>query len=101
MEQNTKSAYLGMTNGAATIAALEQALISTQSQLDATKTGQQVGVRTNVDVLNAQQQYYEARFNLQKARYVYLMASLNLAAASGDLTEAHLEGINKQLVEKP
>ncbi|MEN9456734.1 MAG: channel protein TolC [Neisseriaceae bacterium] len=101
VEQNTKSAYLGMTNGAATIAALEQALISTQSQLDATKTGQQVGVRTNVDVLNAQQQYYEARFNLQKARYVYLMASLNLAAASGDLTEAHLEGINKQLVEKP
>ena len=100
VEQNTKSAFLGMTNGAAQIAALEQALISTQSQLDATKTGQQVGVRTNVDVLNAQQQYYEARFNLQKARYDYLMASLFLAAASGDLTEEHLLAINKQLVEK-
>lgn len=100
IEQNTKSAYLGMTNGAAQIAALEQALISTQSQLDATKTGQQVGVRTNVDVLNAQQQYYEARFNLQKARYDYLMAALQLAGASGDLTEEHLVAINKVLAEK-
>ena len=57
-------------------------------------------MRTNVDVLNAQQQYYEARFNLQKARYEYLMAALQLAGASGDLTEDHLAAINKVLVEK-
>ncbi len=100
VEQATKSAYLGTTNGAAQVAALEQALVSSQSQLDATKTGQQVGVRTNVDVLNAQQQYYEARFNLQKARYGYLLASLNLAASAGELAETHLQSISRQLVDK-
>lgn len=100
IEQQTKAAYLTMTNGAAQVTALEQALMSSQSQLDATKTGQQVGVRTNVDVLNAQQQYYEARFNLQKARYGYLMASLSLAAAAGELSDTHLQAINRQLVDK-
>lgn len=100
IEQQTKSAYLGMTNGAAQVNALEQALVSSQSQLDATKTGQQVGVRTNVDVLNAQQQFYESRLNLQKARYAYLLASLQLAAAAGELSDSHLQAINGQLVAK-
>lgn len=100
IEQATKSAYLGMTNGAAQVTALEQALVSSQSQLDATKTGQQVGVRTNVDVLNSQQQYYEARLNLQKARYAYLLASLQLAAGAGELNDSHLQAINSQLVAK-
>lgn len=99
IEQDTKAAFLGVTSGAAQVIALEQALVSAQSQLDATKTGQQVGVRTNVDVLNAQQQYYSTRFDLLKARYAYLLSKLNLAFAAGKLNETDLADINKQLVK--
>src|SRR5574340_728150 len=52
----TQQAFLGVTSGVAQVKALEQALLSSQSTLDSTKLGQEVGVRTNVDVLNAQQQ---------------------------------------------
>ncbi|WP_171013688.1 TolC family outer membrane protein [Chitinivorax sp. B] len=99
VEQDTKSAFLGVTSGAAQVQALEQALVSAQSQLDATKTGQQVGVRTNVDVLNAQQQYYQTLSNLLQARYNYLLAKLNLAFQAGKLSESDLESVNKLLVK--
>ncbi|MBB5020254.1 outer membrane protein [Chitinivorax tropicus] len=99
LEQDTKSAFLGVTSGAAQVLALEQALVSAQSQLDATKTGQQVGVRTNVDVLNAQQQYYQTLSSLLQARYNYLLAKLNLAFQAGKLSEADLESVNKLMVK--
>ena len=54
--QSARQAYLGVTSGIAQVRALEQALVSTTSQLESTKLGQEVGVRTGVDVLNAQQQ---------------------------------------------
>ena len=54
-EQQTRQAYLGVVSGIAQVQALQQALASSQSVLDASKLGQQVGVRTNLDVLNAQQ----------------------------------------------
>jgi outer membrane protein len=62
--------FLNVTNGIAQVKALQQALVSSQSQLDSTVLGQQVGVRTEVDVLNAQQQLYAAkRVNWTKKRW--------------------------------
>ena len=63
--------FLNVTSGIAQVRALEQALASTQSQLDSTILGRDVGVRTSVDVLNAQQQVFQTRRDLQQARYNY------------------------------
>ncbi len=89
--------YLNVTNGIAQIKALRQALISSRSQLDSTSLGQEVGVRTEVDVLNAQQQYFSARRDLAQAYYNYLMARLRLQAEAGSLDEDDILEINALL----
>lgn len=89
--------YLNVTNGIAQVKALKQALISSQTQLDSTMLGQEVGVRTEVDVLNAQQQLYSARRDLAKAYHSYLMSRLRLSAEAGELDEDVLLQINAML----
>jgi outer membrane protein len=95
--QTVRAGFLIVTSGIAQVKALEQALVSTQSQLDSTILGRDVGVRTSVDVLNAQQQVFQTRRDLQQARYNYLLNSLKLKAATGQLTEADIEEVNRAL----
>ena len=95
---DTRQAYLDVSSGVAQIKALEQALISSQSQLDSTTLGYEVGVRNSVDVLNAQQQLYGARRNLLEARYNYLLGLIRLKAATGLLNENDLVEINQLLL---
>lgn len=97
-ELNTRQAYLDVSSGVAQIRALEQALASSQSQLDSTNLGYEVGVRTSVDVLNAQQQFYSAKHDLLQARYAYLLGTIRLKSATGLLTERDLMEINQQLL---
>jgi outer membrane protein len=59
--------------------------------------GQEVGVRTEVDVLNAQQQFFSARRDLAQAYYTYLMSRLRLKAEAGELDEDVLKEINALL----
>lgn len=89
--------YLNVTNGIAQVKALTQALVSSKTQLDSTMLGQEVGVRTEVDVLNAQQQFYSARRDLAKAYHGYLMSRLRLSAEAGELDEEVLQQINAML----
>lgn len=96
-ELNAREAFLGVANGMAQVKALEQALQSSQTSLDSTKLGQEVGVRTAVDVLNSQQQLYSAKRDLYKARYDYLVSELQLKAASGSLQVSDLEAVNRSL----
>ncbi len=96
-ELNVRQAYLGVSTGIAQVRALQAALVSTQSQLDSTLLGQQVGVRTQVDVLNAQQQLYTARRDLSQARYNYVLSLLRLKAAIGQLTEDDVMRVNQWL----
>lgn len=91
--------YLNVTNGIAQVKALKQALLSSKSQLDSTKLGQEVGVRTEVDVLNAQQLYYSARRDLAQARNNFLMSRLRLEAEAGELDEDDLREVNHALVQ--
>jgi len=56
-----------------------------------------VGVRTSVDVLNAQQSVFQARRDLQQARYNYLLSTLRLKAATGTLNDADIEAVNRTL----
>jgi outer membrane protein len=93
----TRQAYLGVADGIAQVQALQQALKSSESVLDATKLGQEVGVRTNLDVLNAQQQLYSTRRDLYQAEYNYLLSQLRLKAAAGILAEEDLAAINQAL----
>jgi len=96
-EFNVRQAYLGVSSGLAQVQALQAALVSSESQLESTRLGQQVGVRTQVDVLNAQQQLYTARRDLAQARYNYVLSLLKLKAAIGQLTESDLADINRWL----
>ncbi|WP_435627883.1 TolC family outer membrane protein [Candidatus Ferrigenium straubiae] len=93
----TRQAYLGVVNGIAQVKALQQALTSSESVLEASKLGQEVGVRTNLDVLNAQQQLYATRRDLYQAEYNYLVSRLRLKAAAGSLSEEDLGGVNQAL----
>lgn len=90
--------FLNLDTSIAQVKALEQALISSQSQLDSTKLGYEVGVRTSVDVLNAQQQLFSAKRDLLQARYNYLVNIIRLKTASGLVAEVDLQDINQQLV---
>ena len=92
-----RQAYLGFANGMAQVRALQQALVSSQSALDSNKLGYEVGVRINIDVLNAQQQVFSTMRDLSKARYDTLMNGLKLKAAAGTLTEEDLETANRLL----
>lgn len=93
----TRQAYLGVVNGMAQVQALQQALKSSQSLLASSKLGQEVGVRTNLDVLNAQQQLYSTRRDLYHAEYNYLLSQLRLKAAVGILAEVDVSAINHYL----
>ncbi|MDR3410452.1 MAG: TolC family outer membrane protein [Formivibrio sp.] len=97
---STRQAFLGMQNGVAQVKALTQSLNSSKSLLDSTTLGKEVGVRTIVDVLNAQQQYYSTRYDLTAARYSYLINRLQLAAAVGALGEQDLLETNNLLLAK-
>ena len=92
-----RQAYLGVTSGLAQVKAFEAALISSQSSLDSNKLGYDVGVRINIDVLNAQSQLYATRQSLSKARLDTLLALLRLKSAAGTLTEQDVQAINALL----
>ncbi len=97
VELQTRQTYLGVVNGIAQVQALQQALKSSESLLEASKLGHEVGVRTNLDVLNAQQQAYSTRRDLYQAEYNYLISQLSLKAAVGGLAEEDLGKVNQAL----
>ena len=96
-ELQMRQAFLGIATGIAQVQALQQALKSSESLLEASKLGQEVGARTNLDVLNAQQQLYVTQRDLYQAQYNYLLSQLRLKSAAGTLAEADLEQVNRAL----
>lgn len=98
---SARQAWLSVASGAAQVRALEQALVSSRAQLESTKLGRSVGVRTNLDVLNAEQQVRSAQRDLASARYGYLLARLNLKAAEGTLSVADLAELDRLLKPAP
>jgi len=92
-----RQSYLAVINGIAQVGALEQALVSSQSALDSNKLGYEVGVRINIDVLNAQQQLFSTRRDLAVARYNTITSHLRLKSAAGSLREEDLDEVNRAL----
>ena len=93
LTQATRSAYLGLVSGTGQVQALQAAQASSQSALDANRLGFEVGVRINIDVLNAQSQLFDTKARLARARYELLLGSLRLRLASGVLTADDLQPI--------
>jgi outer membrane protein len=96
-----QEAYLAVSTGVAQVKALEQALESAKTSVDAATIGLDVGVRTTLDVLDAQQRYYSTQRDLAAARYNYLLGRLQLPAAIGQLTESDLVAVNVYLSDQP
>jgi len=94
---DTRQAYLTVTSGRLQVQAFRQALISSESSLKTTQRGFEVGIRTSLDVLNAQQQRFEAQRDLANAKYSYLNNLLKLQAAVGVLSGTDVEDINRLL----
>ena len=97
--QNTRTVFYGVQSGQGQVKALEAAELSSQSALDANQLGYQVGVRINIDVLNAQSQLYQTKRDLAQARYNVLLGTLKLRQATGTLTEADVQRIDALLAK--
>ncbi|MCZ2415448.1 MAG: TolC family outer membrane protein [Burkholderiales bacterium] len=97
-EQGARQAYLGLNSGLAQVNALEAAERSSRLALESNLLGYQVGVRINIDVLNAQQQLYSTQRDLARARYDALLNGLRLKATAGALGEADVAQVNALLV---
>ncbi|MDP1528045.1 TolC family outer membrane protein [Rhodoferax sp.] len=95
--QSTRTAFFGVESGLGQVKALEAAEASSQSALDATKLGYQVGVRINIDVLNAQTALFDTKAKLAKARYDVLLGGLKLRQANGSLKADDLNAVNALL----
>ncbi|WP_113908080.1 outer membrane channel protein TolC [Aliidiomarina celeris] len=98
VERAVRSSYFDVVAAISTINALEQAVISAESALNATQAGFEVGTRTIVDVLNSTRNLFDARRNLSEARYNYINRTLALRQAAGTISERDLLGINASLV---
>ncbi|MDI3295490.1 outer membrane protein [Janthinobacterium sp. 35] len=95
--QGARQAFLGVNSGLAQVKALEAAEVSSKSALESNQLGYQVGVRINIDVLNAQKQLFSTQKDLSKARYDTIMNGLRLKAAAGTLKETDLMPVNALL----
>ncbi|HEY4957733.1 MAG TPA: TolC family protein, partial [Caldimonas sp.] len=96
--QAIRQAFYTLQSGTAQVKALEAAEGSSQLALEATQLGYRVGIRVNVDVLNAQSQLYQTRRDLARARYDLLLGTLRLRQASGRLTPSDVLAIDGLLV---
>ena len=96
---STRTAFVGALTQAAQVKALEAAEASSKLALDATQLGYKVGVKVNLDVLNAQSQLYDTQRDAAGARYQYLVSQLKLRQAAGNLSSNDLLPIDALLVK--
>ena len=92
---NAQDGFSGVNSAAAGVKAFEQAVASAEVALQSNILGQEVGIRTNLDVLNVQQNVYSTRRDLANAYFQYMIAVLRLKSAVGNLTEQDLEDLNR------
>ena len=96
---NTRQSFNNIIAGISKIKADRQTIISNQSSVDSTEAALQVGTRTIVDLLNAQQNLFAAESILSQDQYAYLINTLNLKSLAGTLSAIDLMKINRLLAE--
>ena len=100
-ERQARDAYLGVLSEQSRVKALEQAVASSRTALEATQAGYEVGTRTIVEVLNSQFSLYAAITNFYQSRYDYIMNVLRLKQAAGNLQIQDLEEVDQWLRDRP
>lgn len=93
-----QDAFLAVKTGVSRIGALDQSVLSARTALEATTLGRDLGTRTELDVLDAQQRLYTAELDLAQAKNDYLLGRIRLASAAGELREDDLRALNGYLV---
>lgn len=97
VQHQTHGAFLNLLSNISRIKALKQALVSTKTALEAVKTGFEVGTRTTVDVVNAERDLLKAQGAYSTSRYDYVLATIRLKQAVGNLTVEDLIALNDWL----
>ncbi len=98
VESDIRKYYNGSISSIEQVRAYEQAVHSHEIALIGTQKGYEAGLRSNVDVLDAQQKLYASRRNLAKARYQYILNRLMLRQTAGILSATDIEEVNGWLV---
>ncbi len=98
IKRRTETAYRAIVAGMREVEARRQALVSAESALEATNAGFEVGTRTIVDVLNAEQRFFQAERNYSDARHQFILNQLRLRQSAGVLEEGDLSRVNELLV---
>ena len=99
IKRQTETAYRAIVAGIQEVEARRQAQISAESALEATNAGFEVGTRTIVDVLNAEQRFFQAERNYSDARHQFILNQLRLRQSAGVLEEGDLTRVNQLLTE--
>jgi outer membrane protein len=97
VSQQVQAAWLGLSVGAQRVQSLDEALAASAARRDATQLGREVGQRTTLDVLNAENDFATAQLALTQGRVGLLMDRLRLAALAGQLDESTLQSVNGEL----
>lgn len=98
-EREARDAYLGVLSEISRVQALRQAVESSQTALQATEAGFEVGTRTTVDVLESRRNLFDAQTTYARSRYDYIINLLRLKLATGSLEEKDLQTVNSWLTE--
>ena len=96
-QRQTRDAYLGVVSGISQVKALNQAVTSSQTALQATEAGFEVGTRTTVDIVASQRALLQSKRDYARARYDYILNTLRLKQAAGTLAPDDLKEINSWL----
>ena len=96
--RQTRNAYRSLVAGQAEVEARRLAVVSAKAAYEAGEAGLEVGTRTIVDVLIAQQQLYLAKREYARSRHAYLVNLLRLRQAAGILEPGDLQLVNRYLV---
>jgi len=99
VQSQTRQAFLSLLSNVSRVKALEKALLSTETALNAIQIGFELGTRTSVDVVNAQRDLLRAQRNYSQARYNYVLDTLRLKQAAGLLNQDDLAAINDWLTQ--
>ena len=98
VHRETREAYLGVATKISSVKALRQAVVSSQTALESTRAGFEVGTRTAVDVVVAERSLYQAKRDFSRARYDYIVETLRLKKATGSLQPDDLATVNSWLL---
>ena len=96
-QQQARSVWLALQTGPARLSALQAAWKASTARLDATRLGRQVGDRTTLDLLQAQNDAAQSELGWLRAQTELLQTRLQLDALTGSLTVQSLQGLNAQL----